>query len=155
MKPGDTIRQTGNGSQRTRQRRRYLVNPRFQLQYAALVMASVFAVALLVSVVLVGVLNRHVASSLAAIDAGLERPPASNVPLVLCMFSLGLAVMVGFVSLWYTHRISGPIMIMTRCGREALAECVGAPRHTSAHRSTCRIGRPLAPSRAQEAPVYC
>ena len=112
MEPTRTTRQAG---ERTGGRRRkHIVNPAFQWKCTAMIVVGVFVVSSLITVAVFGIIYQLVRART------LDYPTATyaDVVLTVVLCALGFAVApaaaFGFWSVFFTHRICGPMKVMER-----------------------------------------
>lgn len=105
----------GSGWSRGR-RRQYVINPAFQWKYTLLFMLTAFVISSLLSVTLFGV---HFQQARTRAITLLENPgaPLPNDIVVLLVFSAlafstVAATLIGLWTIFFTHRVSGPIFVM-------------------------------------------
>ena len=104
-------RPNNNGGSRAR-RRTVLISRSFQGKYIGLVVASVFILSCLLTIVLYGVIYQQVrARIIQGAGSGFWESPISVVVLGGA-FAVAMAAFCGFWTLLFTHRISGPLMVM-------------------------------------------
>ena len=119
--------QTGIAAVCRNQRRRYIVNARFQWRFVLSIAAIVFLTSSIISSLLYGALH-------AQARARFMEPTTyiAEVPLVVIGFSLLFsslaAVAVGFWCVFATHRMCGPLHLMTCHFKELAAGRLPKPR---------------------------
>ena len=115
---------TGNARQETtsdkrRKLRNYLVNPSFQWKFSSLLMLTVFSVTAFMSVIMASVLLGRIREYVLGALQNSEPPPVGEYAAVLIISALGFATVsalgVGFWTIIFTHRISGPLYILGSC----------------------------------------
>lgn len=101
-------------------RRKHIVNPSFQWKYVASIVVGVFAVSSIVTVATLGILHQ-------AVRATMLHPPAATygevaLTVVLCSlgFAIAPAVAFGLYSVFYSHRMCGPLLILEQNLREII-----------------------------------
>ncbi len=113
----DTDHSRGKAPHRDHQRklRNYLINPAFQWKYTGAVVAGVFLVSALLSVVLFGTLYQQARARVIA--PATAHAWANTIVMVVASlsFSTIMALACGLWSIIVTHRISGPLFVVKRC----------------------------------------
>ena len=99
-------------------RKNYLVNPAFQWKYTFLFMVAAFIVSALMSVSLFGVHFLQARSRTLALQNNPDAAPNGEMLLLLLFSALGFSIVaaatVGLWSIFFTHRVSGPIFVIGR-----------------------------------------
>ena len=99
-------------------RRTYVVNPAFQWKYTLLFMVAAFVVSALMSVTLFGVHFHQARARTLALQNNPDAAVNGEMVLLLLFSTLAFATVaaatVGLWSIFFTHRISGPIFVIGR-----------------------------------------
>ncbi len=112
--------ETGKGAATGARGRRktYVVNPAFQWKYTVLFMVAAFIVSALMSVTLFGVHFHQARARTLALQNNPDAAPNGEMLLLLLFsalaFSIVAAATVGLWSIFFTHRVSGPIFVIGR-----------------------------------------
>jgi len=98
---------------RRNRRRKYVINPGFQLKYAGTIAVSVFLISSIIGSILYGVLHHQ--ARLRVLNPGAD---TAEVATVVLLFGLAFAAVaaagVGAWAVLITHRICGPIFLFER-----------------------------------------
>lgn len=109
---------TGAATGARGRRKTYVVNPAFQWKYTFLFMGAAFVVSALMSVTLFGVHFQQARARALALQNNPDAAANGDMVLLLLFsalaFSTVAAATVGLWSIFFTHRISGPIFIIGR-----------------------------------------
>jgi hypothetical protein len=105
---------SGNKKAGTRRKRRQcIINPAFQWKYTLAIMATVFLVSVLMTNMLFGMVHQQARASVLQLTP--ERPWEHTITIVVAAggFAVVIAIAFGMWSLCVTHRICGPLHVVS------------------------------------------